>query len=400
VTQLDVLSPANLVPPIDLPPLLGPINTIADYVEAAVTPYVAPDLISLEAMSHIRQIAGRFPGALTDFFGFECPLGTVAPAADFLVCAKSSEGGREILAGERPGREIPDAFRRHPVWRRIRAFANEWHDSGSPLFDGVHNIWVEFDIKRSPDPIPAPSVFLGSNDLRPPASANRDEMPPRCEWLTGAALPLLMGSAVDPAVERQIARCLNLLPPEAFVFQVGVMLARASEIVRLCVRGIRSEQIAPYLESLSWTGSRAALEDLLTQFGPLTGRIDLDLDVADRIMPKIGLECYPQMSRAATAQLLDRLVASGLAVPAKAQGVTAYRGMAHERLTPERWPLELLALSGIFEGRLHSAFVRWLHHVKIVLQPDVPLEAKAYLAVLHRWFSPGELKSLLHGGVV
>jgi hypothetical protein len=35
-----------------------------------------------------------------------------------------------------------------------------------------------------------------------------------------------------------------------------------------------------------------------------------------------------------------------------------------------------------------SAFVRSLHHVKIVYRPGEPLEAKAYLAGNHYWHTP------------
>jgi len=69
--------------------------------------------------------------------------------------------------------------------------------------------------------------------------------------------------------------------------------------------------------------------------------------------------------------------------------------MAHERLTPEIWPRDLLALSGFLGGRVHSVFARWLHHVKIVYQPGLPLQAKAYLAVYHMWLAPGAIKDLL-----
>src|SRR5207253_9842264 len=57
-------------------------DTIADYVDAAAVPYVSADLISPHVLSNVRPIGCTLPGALTDFFGFECPLGTREPKAD------------------------------------------------------------------------------------------------------------------------------------------------------------------------------------------------------------------------------------------------------------------------------------------------------------------------------
>lgn len=372
-------------------------NTVAEYLDAAVAPYVPHDLISPEALSGIREIGSLLPGALTDFFGFECPLGVPEPRADFLVCSRASQGGREVLTGLRPGRDLPAFLESHPVWRRIRAFAREWSDPRSPLFDAVHNIWLEFDVDGSAPSTPVPSVFVGSETLKAPEEqpANPDLMPSHCAWLIGLALPLLLIQEVGSAPRRQVARCLNLLPSGAYVFQVGLMLSRISRITRLCVRGISASQIIEYLERLGWQGSIPELEMLVNALAPLVQRIDLDLDVTDRVLPKVGLECYPIMTMPAIQRFLDFLVSSGLATAEKAQGLGRWGGMAHELLTPEVWPRELLSVSSFLAGRVHSAFPRWLHHVKIVHHPELPLQAKAYLAVSHQWIAPGDLKQIL-----
>jgi hypothetical protein len=257
-------------------------------------------------------------------------------------------------------------------------------------------MWMEFDVEAVPPSIPVPSVFIGSEDLQSaePARDNR-LMPDHCAWLTESALPLLLGAELDSALRGQIARCLNLLPPGARIFQVGLMLARASRVTRLCVRGVSRTQIIEYLRALDYDTSSGQLDELLDLLGPLVERIDLDLDVADRVLPKIGLEGYQATDAPAINKLLNHLVSCGLSTPAKAEALELWRGMAHERLTPEIWPRDLLALSGFLEGRVHSAFARWLHHVKIVYQPGLPPQAKAYLAVHHLWLAPEQIKDRL-----
>jgi hypothetical protein len=382
-------------------PLRGPIaagrSTIADYIDAAVAPRISSRLISTDSLSNIRQLAALLPGAITDFFGFECRLGVNEPIADFLICCRAGQGSPKILGGQTPDRNLPALLVNHPVWQRIRSFSKEWSDPESAIVDRIHNIWLEFDVDGETASVPVPSVFIGPENLQSShPEADKSQMPDRCTWLTDSALPLLLGDELQPAVRSQIARCLNHLPPGASIFQVGLMLSRASSITRLCVRGVPSKQILEYLQALGYDTCNRELNSLLEQLDPLVERIDLDMDVGDRILPKIGLECYLSADTSAIHQFLRHLVSRGLSTPAKAEALESWRGMAHERLNSDVWPRDLLALSGFLGGRAHSVFARWLHHVKIVYQPGLPLQAKAYLAVQHLWLAPEQIKDLLN----
>jgi hypothetical protein len=377
-------------------------STVADYIEAAAAPYVSPDLISRDALAEIGRVANLLPGAVTDFFGFECPLGVPAPTADFLVCSRASQGGREVLTDQRPGRSLPAKFTQHPVWQQVFAFSREWNDPTSPLFEAVHNIWLEFDMDGEPASIPVPSLFLGSNLLarreperRAPARSLK-RMPEHCAWLTDQALPLLLGRPLDRSICRQVASCVNLLPAGARIFQVGLMLSRATAVTRLCVRGLASAQIPEYLEAIGWEGAREEVEAIVDKLVPLVERIDLDIDVGDHVMPKIGLECYPAQDLTKLGAFMNYLISGGLCVEPKADALMRWAGLAHERVTPQMWPRELLALSSFLGGRVESAFFRWLHHVKVVHVPDHAPAAKAYLAVHHQWIAPGDLKQMLN----
>ena len=375
----------------------GP-STIAHYLDAAVAPRISDRLISRESLSNIRQIAALLPGAITDFFGFECELGVSDPTADFLVCCRASQGAPNVLSGRMPDRDLPALLVNHPVWQRVRSFSTEWSNPKSAVADRIHNIWLEFDVDGLPASIPVPSVFIGPENLQ---SANpvidKSQVPDRCAWLTDSALPLLLGGGLPPALKGQIARCLNLLPPGARMFQVGLMLSRPSSLTRLCVRGVSPTQILEYLQALDYDTSSGQLHALLELLSPMVERIDLDMDVSDRILPKIGLECYLPADTSAIHRFLDHVVACGLSTPAKAEALESWRGVAHERSNPQIWPRDLFALSSLLGGRAHSAFARWLHHVKIVYQPGLPLQAKAYLAVQHLWLAPGQIKDLLNG---
>ncbi len=357
---------------------------LGDYLSAAVTPYVPAELISPEAFARIQDAAGALPGAITDFFGFECALGTDDPVADFLMSCRTSHGSREALAAPAPGCAIPEFLLQRPVWRRILAFASEWARPESPLFGGIHNLWLEFDLNGAAPSDSEPSVFIGSDRLE-------RSSPQECAWLTDLALPLLLGHGLDADVRLQITRCIDLLPPDARLFQVGLMLSRPAAPVRLCVRGIPRTGITAYLSALDWPGSLAELEKLFDSLGEHAERIDLDFDVAGCIQPKIGLECYIGAGRPRLSRFLEYLVASRICTPKKAEAIELWSGMAHGPQHPG-------AAGDAANG--HSVFARAFHHAKIVYEPESPLHAKAYLGVHHRWLTQGQFDRALRGEAV
>jgi hypothetical protein len=178
-------------------------DTVADYLNCGVAPYLHSALISPEALAHIKQLAEMLPAALTSFFGFECLLGAREGVADFLVCASADDTGRDTLSGKLDGHRIPAAFGSSSDWRRVQQFAALWNDPSSPVFERVHNIWLEFDIDGPQHDVPQPSVFLGTNFLR----AELD-----CDWLLESALPILNGETLHTDAKALLRHCIESLP--------------------------------------------------------------------------------------------------------------------------------------------------------------------------------------------
>jgi hypothetical protein len=353
-----------------------------------IAPHLVPALVCEENLSDIGSIARFFPGQITSFFGFECRLGEKASLADFLLCIKAIDGGREILAGYQSELNVPEAFFDRPIWRRIRNFCRHWADPTSPLYEKVDNIWLEFDVDGSSSEVPLPSLFFGSQDI---SSKNHRQY----QWVTQTALKLFLDRPIGDIIEQKLFDCFNLLPAGAWVFQIGVMLARQSDKIRICVRGIDADLICNYLTHVEWLGEIEELRARISELSRYVDRIDLDLDVSDRIEPKIGLECYLDNSvenQSRWQLFLDYLVVSGLCIPQKRDALLAYRGLSHERAQSDLWPSHLLNLSSLLDRRAISAIARDIHHVKIVYQSDCPLQAKAYLSVNPTWLSVALLK--------
>ncbi len=122
------------------------------------------------------------------------------------------------------------------MWQQINNFSQQWNNCDSPLYKGVNNIWLEFDIDESLASIPVPSCFFGPQPIASipvpscffgpqPIYSNSD-----ARWTIDRALKLLQNKAVPQATAAQILNCFELLPENAYVFQIGVMLARKSDL--------------------------------------------------------------------------------------------------------------------------------------------------------------------------
>lgn len=370
-------------------------NTLEDTLKVIVEPYMPHQLVSPKNLSCISAIARMLPGDITNFFGFECRLGTSSSRADFLLTTAKSESGRGILSGDHATIKLPEILYTNPVWNCIQNFCRHWADPISPLYEKVDNIWLEFDVDSQLPQIPVPSFFWGSKTIK--ASHSNTILPKLTthpqQWLTETALPLLLNQLLSVQVEQKLFECLDSLPTQAYIFQMGVMLARKSDAVRICVRDITPPQIPEYLTRIGWRGSVSDIKALILKLSNLVERIDLDLDVSSTILPKLGLECYVQIKPDSKGlQFLDYLVDAGLCLPEKRDALVAYPGHIHERLNRELWPQHLRHFSDFLEGRVLSTFFRTIHHIKVIYQPDRALEAKAYLGVKHYWLPVASLQ--------
>lgn len=365
---------------------------VADYVEA-IAPQIPTTLIALAAQHDITRLAAQLPGAITSFFGFECPLGSATATADFLLCSTREEAHARVLAGAHCGVDLPAELLTFPAWQRIRAFCQAWERSTSPLRDTIMNTWLEFDIASARQAIDSPSLFFGTH---PPApSEGRGAR----LALIRRALAELEPEAVHGARDTALQHCIESLPGDAYAFQVGAMWSRATGAVRICLRGIAPAAIAEVLERLGWPGSRTEVTALISTLAQLALRLDIDIDLGASVGPKLGIECYFGTDPQTTGRLRrmsDYLVAEGLCTAAKADALLRYSGLTHQDVSTTPWPPYLRALASAAGPEVASCLLRWVHHIKVVHEAGRPMAAKAYLAVEHHLFERRRLHAALN----
>ncbi len=334
----------------------------------------------------MARVARTLPGSLTRFFGFECRLAEGDSDADLLVCVSPYGRERELLATRGAAIGFPEDTWAEPGWEEVCAFAQAWRSEGSCLHRRVLNMWLEFDTEPGSHASPVPSAFFGSVPLGAGGATGG-----RCqEWIAEVAVPMLTGRPLKKAVGQTLQRCLKALPMCAHIFQTGVMLARNTEAVRVCISGLQPAQVPAYLKTIGWQGRLEEVRSVVETLAQAVDRVDLDLDLGDGVSPAIGLECSyePKCSPAENPRwslLLEALQRLGVCAPSKAEALARFSGLQDEQSDEQCWPDQLLNASAFMEARYLSTLKRGVHHVKVTVEPGSVLRAKAYLSVKHLW---------------
>jgi hypothetical protein len=370
--------------------------SLADHLRAALIPCQINALISPESLKSIEQIAAKFPGAITDSFGFECRLGELAPKADFAIGIYPQTGGRQILQEQTLEDFTPKTQQESQIWSNILAFIQSWSDTTSIYHEVIDNLWLEFDYPPPGSDTTAPSLFLGFTQAAQ-SSLHLSEIEhvndPGYRWIP-EAIEQLRQCPLPKSVGHMLTRLLRHLPPTAKIFQIGIMLSRPEEAIRLCIQGIPLDQLASFLVSLDWHGSIETLNSLIEGF-PDVDRINLNIDLSDRLLDKIGIECYFGKLNQETA-FVDWLIQSNLCIAEKASALTSkWGGLTHQIQHIDAWPAELMHRSLLRSPGTCSLFYRYLHHIKLVIAADSLLQAKAYLAVRLDFLTSTELKQAI-----
>ena len=345
-------------------------GSMADYLRV-VTPYLHAELVSPLALFPIQTFAQLLPSF--SLAGFECRLDAELSRVDFQVNLP------------RLKLNLPETFLTHPVWFFFQSFCQEWAEPTSFLHQGVAQIHLEFDMDEPSSSVPIPCIFLELNQENVQEAQGLIELARR-----------LLNRPTSSLLESNLRLCGDSLPDGARITHLGAMLSRSSQGVRLNVKGIDPAHLWDYLVKIGWTDTTNTFPTLVSTLSKLVDETVLTFDVGETIHPRIGLECFleKQPQHEPRWQLfLDYLVERGLCAPAKRNGLLAWPGFSQKADNPELWPKSLNWGDRFLGSKTLSVFWRTISLIKIVYQPDKPLEAKGYLAFGHRWFNANALLS-------
>ncbi|ADO71921.1 hypothetical protein [Stigmatella aurantiaca] len=321
-------------------------------------PFCVPPFYSQESYSDILKTAETLPSILSLSHMFERPLGVPEHPVDFSVWILA-KGRRDVLAGIHEG--LPSAFYAQEPWRRIRDFARSWVDETSPLHD-VSSVWLEFDIRHRPSGIPTPLLFFTIGPHLSPQPG----------------LELLQPKPFVSPEFASLRRCWELIPASCRYRTLGIFYSRHTEAIRLIIITNPDEAFA-YLEKVGWPGSPAKLRKRVEKFLHFHSEIALHIDVHPQgVQPQVGMEIYVDENSLYRGRggdcrpLLDLAVEESLCLPEIRDALTAWPGTGTESLA---------------DGRVVRV-ERMFHHVKLVSQLDLTLQAKAYTTAEYEESSP------------
>jgi len=351
-------------------------------ISIVASPYISEDLISKERVGKIEELANHFPSELSSWFGFEIKLNDSVPSADFLFSVRKEYSEREVLSN----REYSyPTLKDMPVWKQLNNFVSQWNNPQSILYDCANNIWFEFDMDEVNVNAPIPSFFFGTQNIK-----RKDDL----IELSREGFSSILDNGLNHKIWTSLLSTIALLPKEADLFQIGVMLSRKTDAIRICINNLNINQIGAFLNIMKWYGDVDELKNLLKYIGSFVDEFSLDIDLSETLLPKIGLECYINKGDRAEKcnQLFDMLLTSGLCLAKKKDAIYNLSGLSHRFSEPD-WPSHLINDMKKQKNQQLSAFMRYQNHIKISIEPDVGLSAKSYMGIQHTWI---KVKDLIH----
>ena len=343
--------------------------TMADYL-ATLVPCVPQALVSEQAMSVILALAGSLPPC--PLAGFECRLARDQSIVDFQVQVPRRPFH---LSGELP---------QSPAWRSLLPFWEEWLDESSTLHRSVSATGLEFDMEGST--ATGPAVFVALRNV----GTNPD--------LLAAVVARFADSASVARAASGLRACVTALPDRAAIQFIGAMRSRAGSALRVNVTGLSAGQIGGYLKAAGWPHPVAPLLPIVTVLGDLADDLALCLDITDRLLPRIGIECILReqpVHESRWTLLLAYLTDLDACTMAKGESLLTWTGDILEPQARGLWPANLFWGDRLLGARAVSTFYRYLSHMKVIYQPGRPIEAKAYLGFCHQWLDGAAITQAL-----
>lgn len=332
-----------------------------------VSPFLAAPLVDDIARSRLLAVARLLPPC--SLAGLELRLRDDQPTVDFFVRLPYTR------------LSFDSHLLTHPVWQAVARLCGDIVEPSGTLHAQVARVFTEFDLGAEPPSIPVPGLFLQLHEGRAFSASD----------VLAMVEPLSVCDGSTAVQRGAIDRCVTALPSGATLAHIGVMLSRPGAPLRLVIHGVRSNEVAGCLESSGWRDPAGQFAPLIAGIAPYADPVVmLDIDVADAVRPKVGVEFYVRQeadNRERWQTLLEVLVDRGLAGPRKAAAILGWPGVTQEPDDGRAWP-EALALGDLLlRGMGASAFWRNINHVKIAYQPGHEAEAKIYLGFGHNWFA-------------
>jgi hypothetical protein len=339
---------------------------------------ISKKLISKQNFSEIKKLANHFKSNITSFFGFETKLTSFENKIDYLLAISSKKGERESLVNLIEGNDLPSSFMKTSEWKQVYNFVKDWADPNSVLYNNVLGLWFEFDTSISLEGVPIPNIFIQTKKLR----ADTIEEIKNINWITETAIPILTGKQLSNNVKNRFKESIKNLPEKTSLIHVGTMISRGNNGIRVVINRIKPKQIIPYLKTIGWTDDSGKLAKLIKDLERFVSRFILHITIGENVSPKVGLECSFSKDKfhleTEWTNFFTYLTNNKLCIHDKKHALLNFIGIDNEEDNNVFDISSYIPSVLINNSQYTNALVRFISHIKIVYQPDKPIEVKAY----------------------
>ncbi len=305
----------------------------------------------------VEKISGLF-GASSKNFIFEIPLVGDEPKVDFSLNIRETEILRLLdFWGEKKFKSLL----LNDNWDKILKFFIEWGHLDSSIHKNIQDVWFEFDRDQLYMELPVPCLFFSPGILRNGSGLVINKEKINVDWLLNLLLILLPKNRLTKELKENLIKCIEKLPPGGVIFQIGIMMSRTFNELRICT-SMKADYYLSYLDKIAWEGPFDHLGDTIDNFKKYVDAFFLDFDIKEKVFQTLGIECCFRMGKDTLPKLnkfLDYLINRNLCTKEKARFIMSW-------------------------CTIDKDYQKNLSHIKIVLPPSRVLKAKAYLAISHR----------------
>lgn len=322
----------------------------------AIEPNVSTAVCSAQGLRRVMARIAKLPPCWS-WVILETRLGEEPGRVDLLLCADLHEHGASQALRHVAESEDDDL-------QAARGFIRSWLEPTSILAAEVPLCWLEYDVPIE-GTLPLPFVQFCVDRDYPTGSPVHPLVPSRLRELVAAGLHALGEPEPNECLDtlQTVARSL---PPGARFLHVGTLPHRQRGWLR-AIAVMTPPQVVPWLARLGWEGDRSALERLVVLTSPGQDRLSVQVDLRDRVGRRVAIEYAPRSVDPADpswARFMDAIVAEDLCPGDRAAATLAWLGTSNHRVP----------------GQTHRVSIQRQLDVKLVLEPNGTMIAKAYLA--------------------
>ena len=326
-----------------------------------VAPFLQPVLMCKESFTSLADLCSLFPVDISRDFGFETRLAGSEGNCDFFLQIRKNTEGALIMAGESAITSLSDRLLEKPFWEKIRKLFKSWNHPEDILNQVIDTFWIEFDYQQGSYNL-IPNIFFGISEI--------EETDSGVTWksiqkILDEIYHCLFDIPFPQVLHENLKLCLFNLPENARLYQVGIMVPRKSEAIRLVLVKIRNSELEKYLKEIGWPGEFEEISRLQDRYSQGFDYLVYNINIAENVLPFLGIELYGNI----------------LPQPLISQAWNGYMEFLHaeQLLTREKKEaLNHFCSKKTVKHFYQISYISGVNHLKLVYQKNAPPEFKGY----------------------